>query len=52
MGATLRNIRVDMVGVVSIHAPVMGATEFAGSVRRLHIVSIHAPVMGATATVF
>ena len=33
---------------MSIHAPVMGATESCTDTRYLNVVSIHAPVMGAT----
>jgi len=35
---------------VSIHAPVMGATQKFGSRNECTAVSIHAPVMGATKT--
>ena len=34
--------------LVSIHAPVWGATDDAGDVELRHLVSIHAPVWGAT----
>lgn len=36
--------------LVSIHAPVKGATQVVFDHRLLELVSIHAPVKGATAT--
>ena len=43
-GRELRRKRL----LVSIHAPVMGATDFSQSASGWLRVSIHAPVMGAT----
>ena len=36
--------------IVSIHAPVVGATVGIGTIIARYLVSIHAPVVGATAS--
>ena len=48
MGATGGRVTCYLVGRVSIHAPVMGATLLERPDAADDRVSIHAPVMGAT----
>ena len=48
MGATSGDIHTLDYYLVSIHAPVMGATEHGPKRNTGCTVSIHAPVMGAT----
>ena len=48
MGATIVGVVMAGNPVVSIHAPVMGATPTRIAYDPAQLVSIHAPVMGAT----
>ena len=48
MGCDLKVICLVWVRLVSIHAPVWGATGFGGDGKHTNDVSIHAPVWGAT----
>ena len=41
-------ISIDIEQIISIHAPVKGATPVAAPVDVLAVISIHAPVKGAT----
>ena len=48
MGATYHSVKEPLSKIVSIHAPVMGATSVHLFKHVAYSVSIHAPVMGAT----
>ena len=47
-GSDLRDKKAQMLDIVSIHAPVKGATQGPARARGDSTVSIHAPVKGAT----
>ena len=43
-----KTMTVDSKGLISIHAPVWGATNISDVRKRIEKISIHAPVWGAT----
>ena len=47
-GSDFRGLQPDHVRVISIHAPVKGATTLCRPDFELFLISIHAPVKGAT----
>ena len=50
-GATYTFIKEKAVKIISIHAPVKGATHTFGDIKVIaFLISIHAPVKGATGT--